>query len=84
LTEHRGIASAACPHVTLSGLCQSAVSHSFIHSGLVTVFTPQVLALYQYKHLMHFTSLSQRYAIQFTGIIVVGLQLNIKLAGFGN
>jgi hypothetical protein len=30
LTEHRGIASADCPHVALSGLCQSTVIHSFI------------------------------------------------------
>jgi hypothetical protein len=30
LTEHRGIASVACPHVALSGLYQSAVIHSFI------------------------------------------------------
>jgi hypothetical protein len=30
LTEHRGIASAACPYVALSGLHQSAVIHSFI------------------------------------------------------
>jgi hypothetical protein len=29
-TEHRGKASAACPHVALSGLYQSTVIHSFI------------------------------------------------------
>jgi hypothetical protein len=32
LTEHRGIANAACPYVALSGLYQSAGIHSFIHS----------------------------------------------------
>jgi hypothetical protein len=37
LTEHRGIASAACPHVALSigAIHQSAVIHSFIHVIIV-------------------------------------------------
>jgi hypothetical protein len=38
LTEHSGIASAACPHVALSGLYQSTVIHSFTHS--LTIYMP--------------------------------------------
>jgi hypothetical protein len=33
LTEHCGIANAACPYVTLAGLCQSAINHSFKSFG---------------------------------------------------
>jgi hypothetical protein len=44
LTEHRGIASSACPHVALWGIYQSAVIHSF-HSLTAVLQTTQVQRL---------------------------------------
>jgi hypothetical protein len=51
--EHRGIASAACPHVALSGLCQRAIIHSFFRSFIHDIQNVNIKHVHAEKTLLN-------------------------------